>query len=131
VKLPEKQNKPVDPKAVDIITGNQPQPSPAPKNPDRPGRPKKGETWAELISDELDREGVTGVSARREIVRRARELAKAGVPWAIEWLANREEGKPKQQIDLAGKDGGPLTINVVKYSDAEPNDEPKETEPGA
>ena len=34
----------------------------------------------------------------------------AGEPWAIQMLADRYDGKPKQQIEATGEDGGPLRI---------------------
>ena len=37
------------------------------------------------------------------------EAAK-GEPWAIQMLADRLDGKPKQQIEATGADDGPLRI---------------------
>ncbi len=79
---------------------------------------KFAETWAGVIAEELSKEGIGGMTARREIVQRAKTLARQGVPWAIQWLADREEGRPKQQVDLAGRDGGPMVVNIVSFAQA-------------
>ena len=34
----------------------------------------------------------------------------AGEPWAVQMLADRFDGKPKQQIEATGADDGPLRI---------------------
>lgn len=108
------------PSPEDIISGAQAQPeAPTPKV----GRPKKGETWADVIGDELDKESIQGVSRRRKIVKKIADLAEAGVLPAADFLSNREDGKPRQQVDLTGKDGGPLTVTVVSYKDEPPKED--------
>ncbi len=36
---------------------------------------------------------------------------------ALEYLLNRTEGTPKQSTEISGPDGGPITIELVKYGD--------------
>jgi len=35
---------------------------------------------------------------------------------ALNFLADRAKGKPAQSVSVSGKDGGPLTINLVNYA---------------
>lgn len=115
MKIPIK--KPIAP--ADLISGAVPQPhAESQTKAFQAGRAKKGESWAEIIADELAQEGITGVSARREIIQRVKALARAGVPWAIQFLADREEGKAKQQVDLEAKGGGTVHVAIVKFGDA-------------
>jgi hypothetical protein len=43
-------------------------------------------------------------------------LAAAGESWAVQMLADRLDGKVPQAI--TGEDGGPLTVQILKFSDA-------------
>mgnify|MGYP001580042813 CR=1 FL=1 len=96
-----------------IMSGDLPQPDTT-LRPLAP-RAENPNTWAAIIRDELSQEGITGVSARREIIQRVKAFARAGLPWAVQFLADREEGRPHQQVDLTGKDGGPLTVSIVRF----------------
>lgn len=91
----------------DIVAGNSPQS--IPEILSRPGRPKKGETWRDCIKKVMDQENVEGVTVREEIALRVQGLARAGVPWAIQWLADREEGRPAQSVTVeAGSARNPM-----------------------
>ena len=118
---------PLDPKDLQdrrdraslVIRGEIPQI--VPENP-LPPKPHPRGSWARTIQDELDEleadvraAGFPKRSIRTMIIRKTVELARLGVPWAIQFLADREDGKPRQQLGLEGSDGGELTINVVKY----------------
>jgi hypothetical protein len=118
VKLEKRKSDPHTPapseKAAEILRGEIPQ-------PDRPDisfqKIPAPESWAGVIKSELDQEEISGVTFRRGIVRKAKELARLGVPWAIEFLADREDGRPRQQVGLEGKGGGPVEVKVVRYDD--------------
>ena len=49
----------------------------------------------------------------RKIAETLINRAAEGESWAIQQLADRLEGKPKQQIEQSGPDGGPLQLTVV------------------
>lgn len=39
-----------------------------------------------------------------------------GERWALELLRDTLDGKPKQQIEATGEDGGPLTVQIIKFT---------------
>jgi hypothetical protein len=43
------------------------------------------------------------------------DAADAGEPWALQMLADRLDGKPKQQVEASGADGGPLVVEIVRF----------------
>ncbi|KKL74734.1 hypothetical protein LCGC14_2061930 [marine sediment metagenome] len=75
------------------------------------GRPKKGTTWKETITrltnqariDETD-ENKRKVLVKALIVKKQIELALAGDKHATKFLAEREEGMPRQSIDYTEHD---------------------------
>jgi len=40
------------------------------------------------------------------------DLAAQGEAWAVQMLADRLDGKPKQQTEVSGPDGGPIYIKT-------------------
>lgn len=48
------------------------------------------------------------------------DAAASGEPWAIAMLADRMDGKPKQQTELSGPDGGPVPIGVIERTIIDP-----------
>ena len=82
-------------------------------------RPVSFGSWAQTIREELDEKGLLGRPVRTEMVRKVIELARAGVPWAIQFLADREDGKPRQALGLEGADGGELTVNLVRFGEGD------------
>ncbi len=40
--------------------------------------------------------------------------AAAGERWALEMLRDTTDGKPKQQVEVAGEDGGPVQYEVIR-----------------
>lgn len=58
--------------------------------------------------------------ALRSIARQLIAKADAGEAWAIQELANRTDGKPAQQLNLADADGDKLVIQVVRFADDPP-----------
>jgi len=80
-----------------------------PENINRLGRPKKGETFTDIIENELSKEnvkiktedGVTMVSAKEAVVRKLISLAvQEGSFPAIQYLMNKLDGSPRQMITL-------------------------------
>jgi len=47
----------------------------------------------------------------RACAERLLDLAADGVPWAMQMLADRLDGKPKQQAELSGPNGTPLGVD--------------------
>ena len=41
------------------------------------------------------------------------DLGAAGEPWAVQMLADRFDGKPKQQTEVTGADGGPIETRAI------------------
>lgn len=73
---------------------------------------KQNRLWGETI-----RRAVTQADGKklRQIADTLIELAAQGDIQAIKELGDRLDGKPAQAI--TGADGGPLTINLVKFAD--------------
>lgn len=47
------------------------------------------------------------------------DLAAAGEPWAVREMGDRLDGKPKQQTEISGPDGGPVEASLtVSFIDA-------------
>jgi hypothetical protein len=45
------------------------------------------------------------------------DLFAKGERWAVEFIADRTDGKPIQQLSASDADGKPLAIAIVNYSD--------------
>lgn len=58
-------------------------------------------------------ENVEGVKRKELLARRVAELAAGGVEWAIEFIADREEGKPKNVTAFEGN--APVQVNITKF----------------
>ena len=41
------------------------------------------------------------------------DLAATGESWAVQMLADRLDGKPRQQTEVSGPDGGPISIERI------------------
>ena len=70
------------------------------------GRPKKGTTWKDVITRATNQLRIDEKDERKRkkrvkelIIRRQIELALAGDKHATKFLAEREEGMPRQSID--------------------------------
>ena len=50
----------------------------------------------------------------RKAAEKLLEEASKGEPWALQMLADRLDGKPKQQTEITGADGAPLIVQVLK-----------------
>lgn len=67
------------------------------------GRPRRGETFRDVIQRLADQPAAPGsrLSQREAIVALVFGLARRGVPWAIQWLVERLEGKAPIGIAIA------------------------------
>jgi len=92
-----------------------------PQNINRKGRPKKGETFTDVIMAELSKENVsvddgngkkTVISAKEAVVRKLIKLAVAeGSFPAIKYLMDRIDGSPRQTIELGDRETEELSLD--------------------
>jgi hypothetical protein len=84
----------------------------------RNGRPKKGETFTDIIQNELAKQNVTVkgddgtavITAKEAVVRKLINLAVAeGDLHAIKYLMDRIDGSPRQMISIGGNNTTELT----------------------
>ena len=86
-----------------------------------------GETWRDVIAEIADKSPRgSDLSNRRLIVEKVFGLARRGVPWAIQFLVERLEGKPPQALLVANANGNALS----RLSDAQLSQLIGETEGG-
>ena len=91
-----------------------------PENINRNGRPKKGETFTDIISMELSKQNVllkteTGnvlIEAKKAVVRKLISLAVDGNLYAIRYLMDRVDGSPRQMITIAGSGSESLSAEA-------------------
>lgn len=55
----------------------------------------------------------------RDAAEKLLDFAAAGEPWAINMLADRLDGRPKQQIEATDEQGRTLAIALVSYDPAQ------------
>lgn len=73
------------------------------RNPN--GRPKKGETFTDIIQAKVDKES---------IVKKLEQLAMKGDVTALKYLVDRCDGTPTQAVKVGGLDDTPpVKINVL------------------
>jgi len=109
-----------------------------PQNINRAGRPKKGETFTDVILAELGKKNVTNklengsveiISAKEAVVRKLINLAVAeGSFPAIKYLMDRLDGSPRQTIDLRDKEEEELSLDERQKLIEKYEKELKETE---
>lgn len=58
----------------------------------------------------------------REGVEQLLEQASCGERWALEMVRDTLDGKPKQQVEVAGEDGGPMAFEVIRRVVVRPDD---------
>lgn len=58
----------------------------------------------------------------RQAAEKLLDAAAAGEPWAIQHLADRVDGKPKQQSEISGPDGGPVRVESIERRIVDPSD---------
>jgi len=75
------------------------------------GRPKRGESWAEIIAKVLEEQYRQSRQTIREaIVRRAAEMAVEGDYRARAWLADRESGTPRQSVYITPRERDEVVV---------------------
>src|SRR2546421_338832 len=55
----------------------------------------------------------------RDAAEKLLDFAAAGEPWAINMIADRLDGRPKQQIEATDDEGRPLAIALIAYHPAQ------------
>ena len=71
---------------------------------------KENRRWAEALNRAIAQDdGKRLRSAAENLLNQAA----AGEPWAIREIADRLDGKPKQQIEASGPDGGPIEAGLT------------------
>lgn len=82
------------------------------------GRPPKEKSFYNALSVALNQ--VNGLDSSGQRVTKLRAIAEklviaaeAGESWAIKEVADRIDGKPMQQVEVAGEDGGPVLFKTV------------------
>lgn len=100
------------------------------------GRPKKGDTLAEMIREFLDEDdGEDRKTRKRKLIEAAYEKALEGDAAARSWLSDRGYGKAPQPLVGGGEDASPLDIILSWHrqprvaNGSEPSDAPED--PGA
>ena len=81
------------------------------------GRPKK--PFAEVLNRAIAQEDSKRL---RECVEKLLDAAAKGEPWALAMVADRLDGKPKQQTELTGEDGGPVAFSQIERVIVKPKD---------
>lgn len=79
-----------------------------PFEPGQSGNPS-GVVWNRPFWDALRRASIQEDGKRiRAAAEKLLTAASNGEPWAIQALADRTDGRPKQATELTGADGGPI-----------------------
>jgi hypothetical protein len=96
-----------------------------PENINRRGRPKKGETFTDVIMTELDKQNVlikNGddpeylITAKEAVARKLVSLAVAdGNFYAIKYLMDRVDGSPRQSVSLSRGDESLTPQEIDEY----------------
>lgn len=90
-----------------------------------PGRPKGSKNGSSFAKDWADRFGLAFMGQVAE--GKIKDVSVFGKPTeatlrlrcdVAQYLIDRGYGKPTQAHELAGKDGGPLTVNIVSFKAA-------------
>ena len=77
----------------------------------------KGKRWYEALDRAIKQDDGVRLRAAAE---KLLDLAATGEQWAVKELGDRLDGKPKQQIEASGPEGGPIESNLtVSFVDAE------------
>lgn len=73
------------------------------------GRPKSGNSFRDVILAQITAiDPATGISVRETIVSKAVELALRGVPWALQWVVERVDGKAPVSLFVETPPRNPL-----------------------
>lgn len=77
----------------------------------------KNGTKPKMWADAIRRAAAQDPDQMRRIALKLLEMAEGGDISAMRELGDRLEGKPKQQIEASGTDGGPLMVQVLRFTD--------------
>ena len=82
------------------------------------GRPPKEKSFANMLNIALKEADGTTLDGQpntklRQIAEKLVAKAIEGEGWAIKEIADRTDGKPFQQIEMTGEDGGALKVEVI------------------
>ena len=80
------------------------------------GKPAK--MFADALRIAVSEAADNGQQKIRLLADKLVEEALAGNVQALSAIADRLDGKPAQQLNLGDNEGGPLSIAIVRYSDA-------------
>ena len=79
---------------------------------------RKNKPWADSINRALARYGDGKLNALNVIADQLVTAAVNGDKWAIEEIGNRVDGKPKQQVENTGLNGGPMEMMLIEATQA-------------
>ena len=83
---------------------------------------KENRRWSETLNRAIAQDDGKRLRAAAE---KLLDEAANGQPWAIKELADRLDGKPKQQTELSGPDGGAIPTSLaVAFVDAASGESP-------
>ena len=86
----------------------------------------KGRPWTDALRRALKQMETAGFK-RGEALNKIAETvvlaALAGEKEAIQEIANRLDGKPVQPSTISGDDGGPITVEIIRFSAQAPDPE--------
>lgn len=68
------------------------------------GRPRRGETFKDTLQRIGEVRSDDARTKRELICERVYNLALEGVPWAVQWIVERQEGKAAVHIEVSKKD---------------------------
>lgn len=77
----------------------------------------KGKIWRDAIRRAVNGDSTTLDELAMKLVSIAREGDGNASIVALKEIGDRLDGKPKQQIEASGTDGGPLMVQVVRFTD--------------
>lgn len=73
---------------------------------------KDNRRWSETLNRAIAQDDGKRLRAAAE---KLLDLAAAGEPWAVKEIGDRLDGKPKQQTEISGPDGGPVeTVSRIE-----------------
>lgn len=77
---------------------------------------KKGKLFHDELRKALIQDDLRRLRAGIEVLM---DKAAEGDRFAIELIRDTMDGKPKQQMEVSGEDGAPLTVQIVRFDTKE------------
>ena len=87
-----------------------------------PGGRPKGQSFAAILRDLLDREHRKAPDWRSAVAAKALELAARGDLDAIKWIADRTDGRVAERQVVAGDDEHPVRVEVTYRDETIPRE---------